>query len=420
MNKKINKITTSVLSYFMSNYVKRYLQLPYISSELPECTFNNKMLLYIHVPFCEMLCPYCSFYKVLYNEDKYNFYYIHIKQELLHVKALGYDFNRLVIGGGTPFINEDKLLDIINFTKTLFSIKHISCETDPKHIKKETVVKFKDSIDRLSIGVQTFNDNLLKNIGRLEKFGHAKEIYKKIENIIGILPTISIDLIFNFPSQSKQELIYDLNTILKLLPEQVSFYPLMVSSVVKNSVKNRLGEFSLKNEYDYFNTIKKSLNNEYPVKNGWSFSKHRDIILDEYVVDNENYIGVGPGSFSFIDGTLYANEFDLSRYIKSVKHSGSAITKKQIFGKKSQMYYQLMINLFAGDMHKDKFFNIFGENIDKALKLELFMLNKLGIIKKYKNRITTTKFGDYIFVMLMKEFYIGMDRIRLQSKTKLE
>lgn len=231
------KIITSATSYFMNQYTKHYLHVEKPSLGLPPPPEAKKYLLYIHVPFCTMFCPYCSFNKFTYTKEAATKYYLHLRDEILHVKELGYDFNYLVIGGGTPLIDEEELIETIEFVKKLFSIEHVSCETDPNHIQKETVTRLKGLVDRLSVGVQTFDDTLLKKLGRHEKFGSGEEVYEKINSMLGILPITSVDLIFNFPTQTKDGLIRDLDTLKKLSPEQTSVYPLMTSSLVKNSVK---------------------------------------------------------------------------------------------------------------------------------------------------------------------------------------
>lgn len=414
-----SKIITSATSYFMSQYTKHYLHVEKPSLGLPPPPEAKKYLLYIHVPFCTMFCPYCSFNKFTYTKEAATKYYLHLRDEILHVKELGYDFNYLVIGGGTPLIDEEELIETIEFVKKLFSIEHVSCETDPNHIQKETVTRLRGLVDRLSVGVQTFDDALLKKLGRYEKFGSGEEVYEKISSMLGILPITSVDLIFNFPSQTEEGLKRDLDTLKKLRPEQTSVYPLMTSSLVKNSVKKTLGAFSLENEFNFFRVIKESLKESYPSRHGWSFSKENNLIIDEYIIDNEEYVGVGSGSFSFLKDTLYLNEFALDQYASLIQEKRSAVTKERTFPANSQMYYRMMVDLFNGKLSKKKFATMFGENINDALSKEIMLLKFSKAIKEHKESITTTEFGDYLFLVMMKEFYMGMDRIRNDARKNL-
>ena len=419
MREHHQKMITSATSYFMNQYTKKYLHVEKPSLGLPPPPKDKKYLLYVHIPFCTMFCPYCSFNKFTYTKEAAEVYFKHLRQEILHVKSLGYDFNYLVIGGGTPLIDEDELIQTIELAKKLFSIENVSCESDPNHIAPQKVERLKGLVDRLSIGVQTFDDALLKKLGRYEKFGSAQTVYDNIASMLGILPIVSVDLIFNFPTQTPEVLMNDLQTLIRLNPEQTSLYPLMTSSLVKNSVRKSLGEFSLSNELTYFGMIKETLKTAYPTRHGWSFSKEKDIIIDEYIIDNEEYVGVGSGSFSYLDSTLYLNEFALDRYAQLIQEKNSAVTKERTFPMNSQMYYRLMVDLFNGTLSKKRFFAMFGENIENALSKELALLKFAKAIKETKDTISTTEFGDYLFVVLMKEFYMGMDRIRNDARKHL-
>ena len=419
MSQKQYKIVTSATSYFMNQYTKHYLNVKKNSLGLPPPPEDKKYLLYVHVPFCLMFCPYCSFNKFNYTKEVAEVYFNHLRQEIRYVKSLGYDFNYLVIGGGTPLIDEKELILTIELVKSLFSIEHVSCESDPNHIDPTTIGHLKGLVDRLSVGVQTFDNTLLKKLGRYEKFGSSEYVYDAISSMLGILPITSVDLIFNFPTQTPEILRHDLETLIQLSPEQTSTYPLMTSSLVKNSVRKSLGEFSMTNEMEYFHIIKETLKTAYPSRHGWSFSKEKENIIDEYIIDNEEYVGVGSGSFSFIKDTLYLNEFALDRYAKLIQEKQSAITKERTFPRNSRMYYRLMVDLFNGTLPKKKFHAMFGENIDDVLSKELSLLKFAKAIKINKESIHTTEFGDYLFMVMMKEFYMGMDRIRNEARKHL-
>jgi len=414
------KIITSASSYFMSQYTKHYLNVKDETKEgLPPPPENKKYLLYMHVPFCTMFCPYCSFNKFTYTKEASTRYFKRLREEILHVKALGYDFNHLVIGGGTPLIDEEELIQTISLAKKLFSIEDVSCESDPNHIQPDTIKKLVGLVDRLSIGVQTFDDNLLKKMGRYEKFGSGDVIYQKIDQMLGILPLTSVDLIFNFPTQTSDGLLYDLVMLQSLSPEQTSIYPLMSSSMVQKNVKKSLGEFSMANEYAYFNLIKQTLKTTHPSQQGWSYSKEKGKIIDEYIIDNEEYVGVGSGSFSFLKDTLYLNEFALDAYDTRIATKRSAVIKQRSFPRMSQMYYRLMVDLFNGKLSKKRFSHLFGESIDDVLSKELLLLKFSKAIKETKESITTTEFGSYLFMVMMKEFYMGMDYIRANERKKI-
>jgi len=414
------KIITAATSYFMSQYTKHYLNVKDETKDgLPPPPESKKYLLYMHVPFCTMFCPYCSFNKFTFSQEASTRYFKRLREEMLHVKALGYDFDTLVIGGGTPLIDEEELIQTIVLAKKLFSIQSVSCESDPNHIAPDSVKKLVGLVDRLSIGVQTFDDTLLKKMGRYEKFGSGDAIYKKIDAMLGILPITSVDLIFNFPTQTEDALLYDLVMLQSLSPEQTSIYPLMSSSMVKNNLKKSLGTFSMENEYAYFNLIKQNLKTVYPSQQGWSYSKEKGKMIDEYIIDHEEYVGIGSGSFSFLKDTLYLNEFALDAYDERIATKRTAVIKQRSFPRISQMYYRLMVDLFNGKLPKKRFSHLFGEPIEEVLSKELLLLKLSKAIKETKESITTTEFGSYLFMVMMKEFYMGMDHIRANERKKI-
>jgi len=419
MQPRQSKMITRTVSYFMNHYTQHYLNVTEPSLGLPPPPEDKPYLLYIHIPFCSMFCPYCSFNKFTYTQEAATIYFKRLREEILHVRALGYRFDYLVIGGGTPLLAEEELITTIELVKKHFDIQHVSCETDPNHIESSSLEKLKGLVDRLSVGVQTFDNALLRKLGRYEKFGSSESVYEKIAAMLGVLPITSVDLIFNFPEQTEVGLIRDLELLKALSPEQTSVYPLMTSSMVKNSVKKTLGEFSMTNELNFFSIIKESLKDAYPTRHGWSFSKEKNLIIDEYIIDHEEYVGLGSGSFSFLKDTLYHNDFALENYATLIKEKRTAVIKQRTFPVKSQMYYRLMVDLFNGNLSKKHFATMFHQPIEKVLGKELMALRFVGAIKETSETITTTEFGDYLFLVLMKEFYMGMDNIRNNARKNL-
>ena len=213
----------------LSDYDKKLIAPP------PE---DKPYLLYIHVPFCHTICTYCSFNRFVFNEQKARRYFISLRKEIKLIHELGYKFNAIYVGGGTTSIMIDELLQTIEYAKSLFpTITEVSCESDPNHIDLDSIRALKGSINRLSIGVQSFNDDILRKIGRYEKFGSGAVIRQRLEAIMGELPIISVDLIFNFPNQTQEMLLEDLRTIKSIAPTQITTYPLMSSPSVTSALK---------------------------------------------------------------------------------------------------------------------------------------------------------------------------------------
>lgn len=417
--------TTKIVNSLMRYATQHYLHLqPSPLTKLPEPnlkkTQDKSYLLYIHIPFCATLCTYCSFNRFLFQEEKAKHYFQNLRKEMQMVKDLGYDFNEVYVGGGTTSIMPDELCKTLDLAKSLFSIKEVSCESDPNHLQKETLQSFKGRINRLSVGVQSFDDGILRKIGRYEKFGSGKEIYKKLEEAIGILPILNVDLIFNFPNQTQEMLSKDLDFIKKLKPNQLTTYPLMSSPSVKSILKRSIGEVNLDNEAALYQQILESLQDDFTPLSSWAFSHKGSEIFDEYVVDNDEYVGIGSGSFSFLNGTLYTNTFSLKEYGQKIQNGQMGVARERKYSKKSQLQYRLMVELFGGKASTQRFKERYSANLKLDLFKELVFLRLSGNIYKQGQDYCPTTQGKYLFLSMMKEFYIGMDKVREESRAMLK
>jgi len=224
----------------MDFYTKRYLHCdPVILKNPPPPQDGHKYLLYAHIPFCHTLCSYCTFHRFLFKEHVARAYFVNLRKEMDYVKALGYDFHSMYVGGGTTTIIEEELIKTLEHARKLFpSIKEISCETDPQIITTPQFRNLKGLVDRMSIGVQSFNDDLLKLSERYEKFGSGEQIFERLQYAQELFPTCNIDMMFGFRGQTLDMLHEDMEKIWKLNPRQVTTYPLMVTSQTRKSVKN--------------------------------------------------------------------------------------------------------------------------------------------------------------------------------------
>lgn len=380
---------------------------------------GKEYLLYMHIPFCHTFCPYCSFNKFHYNEAKAMQYFALLRHELRKVKAQGFDFKTLYVGGGTTLINEPELIKTLEYAKTLFSIEEVSCESDPNHIEPNTLRRFRGLIDRLSIGVQTFDDGILKKIARHDKFGSGQILQEKLSKISGVLPTFSLDLIFNFPGQTEEMVLHDVLTAQALDMDQITTYPLMKSPLMRESIASAFDHKTNNNEYKFYRLIKNAMNHYRPI-NGWAYSRQEEHLSDEYVGSHSEYVGVGSGSFSFLDGSLYVNAFDLDTYMNKIVHKESAIMAGCSFTHKERVQYQFLTSLFDGIVEIESFNKALNTNIEQVLAKELQMLRLAKAVEISDKVIVPTEFGWYVCTLLMKEFYMGMDKVRAMFRPSMK
>ncbi len=416
-------IVEPFLNKFYRNQMKSALKFDNVSNESVSREEYNKSepyLLYVHIPFCESLCPYCSFHRFVLDKDIAREYFKALRKELHLYKNAGYDFKGLYIGGGTPTIMMDELIDTVNLIHELFNVESISIETNPNHLTDENIKLLQDvKVDRLSVGVQSFDDNLLKKIGRYQKYGSGKEIKERLRNAMGKFNTLNVDLIFNMPTQTKASLERDLDIIDSLLTEQVTFYPLMSSANVEKNIKDTLGSVDYKQEKDFYFTILNRMKQNYTGSTAWCFSREASMV-DEYVIDYDSYVGAGSGAFGYHNGRIYVNTFSLKEYINKVNNNELPIAIVKQFTEKENMYYFILMKLFGLSMNKNDFEKKFGTDINKALYKEMLLLNLSKSVKKNGDIITLTDRGRYYWVMGMREFFIAVDNLRDYCRKRIE
>lgn len=372
---------------------------------------DNQISLYIHIPFCKSLCPYCCFNRYLFREDEARRYFTNLRTELDLYIQRGFKFSTFYIGGGTPTVLMDELLGFISYLKEKLEVKQISVETTPREVNEENVNLLKEAgVNRLSIGVQSFNDSLLKSMGRA--FCTGEEIREKISIANGKFDTLNLDLIFNFPLQSIETFEADIETLKSLRVNQVTFYPLMPSPHKKNALERRFTRVDTSREKAFYSVILRDIcGDSYLPSTVWCFSKGERII-DEYVVNFDDYIGIGAGSASLLNGNFYTNSFSLNRYEELLTQGKLPIMRWRMLSEHELLYYYLLSKLFGMKLVKKKFHERFNANINQKLKKELLFLKFFGLIQEKDGEIKLTRKGMYPTSVMMREFFAALNGLR--------
>lgn len=407
----------------MQYYIDRYLNCdPVVLDRPPEPQPGHQYLLYAHIPFCKTLCSYCTFHRFLFKEHKAREYFVNLRKEMDYVKALGYDFTSMYIGGGTTTILEDELIRTIEHARTLFpGIKEVSCETDPLQIATPTFRNLKGLVDRMSIGVQSFNDDILKMTERYDKFGSGALIYERLQEALELFPTTNVDMIFGFRGQDLEMLQRDMDLLVELNPRQITTYPLMVTSQTRKSVKQTIAAKGIELA-DQYAVIMNTLGNHYRQLTSWTFGRTHDEGFDEYVVDHDEYLGVGSGAFSFLGSSLYVNTFSLRRYNERIKEGKTGVERRRQFDKHAVLQYRLLLGLFSARLSRKYFREVHGVDLDKALFKEMLGLRIADAIKdnpEDPDNLIVTDAGKFLGLVMMKAFYSGMDNVRAELRKPL-
>jgi coproporphyrinogen III oxidase-like Fe-S oxidoreductase len=397
------RIVTHTVRFLNRSYLG---QRPANVERLPDPTPGKAYTLYLHVPFCERLCPYCSFNRFLYGEDRARSYFRSLRQELHQASDLGYRFVTLYIGGGTPTILLDELCQTIDLAKRLFpEIQEVSAETSPNHITDETIAALKDRVQRFSVGVQSFDDTLLQQMARYDKYGCGQEVFEQVQRAVGHFHSLNVDMIFNFPSQSRVMLERDIERVRATGANQTTFYPLMASPKNRIELARTIGRIDFGREAEYYRTVCDGLAPEFQPASAWTFSKDTNSMIDEYIVDYDEYVGLGSGALSFIGGRIYNNTFSLKDYERRIGEGRTAIAKMgKPYGRVSRMRYRFVTDLFGLRLDKERFYRDFGVSVDRAMPMELTFMKLIGgIATNTSTEITLTDKGRYMLLVMMRE-----------------
>ncbi len=407
----------------MGFYTDRYLRIdPVVLDRHPAPEDGHEYMLYMHVPFCHTLCSYCTFHKFIFKEYKAREYFEHLRTEMRLAHSMGYDFTSLYVGGGTTTILEDELIQTLELARKLFPrMKEVSCETDPAHLATESFKNLKGLVDRMSIGVQSFDDRILRLIGRYEKFGSGQEIYDRIAAAQELFPICNVDMIFGFKGQTRAMLEKDIELLTKLNPRQITTYPLMVTHQTRASVKDVIAApaSDLAGQYG---VILDTLGARYNQLTSWTFGRTHDEGFDEYVVDHDEYLGIGSGAFSLLHDTLYVNTFSLRRYAERISAGQTGVERRRSFDRHAVLQYRLLLGLFSARLSRKYFREVYGANVDCELFKEMIALKCLGAIKndpEDPDKIIVTETGKFLALVMMKDFYCGMDNVRAALRKPL-
>ncbi|HJX03055.1 MAG TPA: coproporphyrinogen III oxidase family protein, partial [Dehalococcoidia bacterium] len=349
--------------------------------------------LYIHIPFCRTLCPFCCFNRYLFKEEGTRQYFASLKRELSFYIDKGFQFSDFYFGGGTPTILMDELLSFTDFLYKNFTVKRISLETTPGEITDTNIRLLQQAgVNRLSIGVQSFDNSVVKAMGRVQCSG--EEAIEKVLMAQGKFDTLNIDFVFNLPFQTTEQLHKDIAIFKQAHIDQATFYPLMASPHKKDAMERKFNSVDTSREKAFYEIILSELYDAgYLASTAWCFSRQQKLI-DEYIIDFDDYIGIGSGSVSIYKGNFFVNTFSLEKYSALIQSGNLPIAGWRQLSRREQIYYYLLTKLFGITFDKTKFSGRFNHTIEEKLGMELLAMRLLKIIKG-EEKIRVTRRGMY-------------------------
>lgn len=354
---------------------------------------TNKISIYIHIPFCESRCHYCDFCSSLLEGSNVEKYFKYLRKEI----KLQEDFLRdkiidtVFIGGGTPSSVDPKFIKEIMEDLSAFEFSkdiEVTIESNPNSLTLEKAkTYFSSGINRISIGAQSFNEEILKRIGRIHK---KDDIYRAIENARSAgFENINLDLMLALPGQKFSDIEDSINEVEKLKLSHISYYSLILEEGTKlyrdheksplafpdededrkmyHYVVDKLEKIGLK-QYEISNFAKEG----YECRHNMSYWKLRD------------YISFGLSASSNIGNLRYTNFYDFKDYYEALEKNKSPIVFSEKLSKTDRMneFVMMGLRLNSGvdieefdEKFNENFLKIYEQEIEKNLKSNLIILD---------------------------------------------
>ena len=373
----------------------------------------KEVALYIHIPFCKQKCFYCDFPSYARKDDLMSDYIEALLIELKE-KIKYYEVRSLFIGGGTPsYLNEENLSKLMKGIKNINFIedaeKTIECNPGTVSEEKFNIMKG-GGINRLSFGLQTTKNNLLKGIGRIHTFEAFEDNYN-LARSVGF-NNINIDMMFGLPNQSVKDWTDSLEEVAKLNPEHISAYSLIIEEGTPFYKLYNEDKLKLPSEEEEREMYKKCKNiliengyHQYEISNYAKEGKeclHNEV----YWMCNE-YIGVGASSSSYIDGKRIKNIDDLREYIKRIG-SGKSIVDEEIINTKNDNIEEFMfmgLRMNCG-IEEEEFKRRFHTDVDNVYKDVIEGNINKGLLERKRGRIYLTDKGIELSNMVMSDMIL--------------
>ena len=367
---------------------------------------------YVHIPFCTQICYYCDFSKVFIKNQPVDSYLEHLIEEYdsYDIKNL----RTLYIGGGTPTALSAPqlafLLEKLTDKLDLSYLEELTIEANPGDLDQEKIAVLKDSpVNRVSLGVQTFNDRMLKQIGRSHS---EKDIYENIVNLKKArFDNISIDLIYALPKQTMEDVKTNVAKAIALDIPHMSLYSLILENHTVFMNRMRRGKLPLPKEdleaemFDYIIAeLEKAGFEHYEISN---FSKPGFESRHNLMYwDNAEYYGIGAGASGYVNGVRYKNHGPIRHYLQAVE-AGNARVQEEMLTLKEKMEEEMFLGLRKkSGVSKKRFEEKFGISFEDQYGAVVSELTQQGLLVPDRDIVRMTKQGFFLGDTVAEKFIL--------------
>ena len=367
---------------------------------------------YVHIPFCTQICYYCDFSKVFIKNQPVDSYLEHLLEEFR-----SYDIQKLstlYIGGGTPTALSAPQLEVLlnGLTKNLdlSALEELTIEANPGDLDADKIAVLKNSaVNRVSLGVQTFDDKMLKKIGRSHL---EKDIYENIDRLkLAGFDNISIDLIYALPGQTMKQVKENVAKAIGLDIPHMSLYSLILENHTVFMNRMRRGKLPLPKEeleaemFEYIIAeLERAGFEHYEISN---FSKSGFESRHNLMYwDNAEYYGIGAGASGYVNGVRYKNHGPIRHYLSAVEEGNARITEEHL-SQKEQMEEEMFLGLRKkSGVSMARFEEKFGRTFDGLYGEIVRDLVQQGLMQIEGDRVRMTKRGLFLGDTVAERFIL--------------
>lgn len=365
--------------------------------------------IYLHIPFCNQICPYCPYNKEIYSEEACQKYVTAVKKEIDFYAPMlrNKPVSNLYVGGGTPTTMVGKGMEemISHLYKRLNMQCQIHMESHPNHLTHENLNSLEAmGVKYLSIGVEALQDRHLRAI---ERPYTVREVKRSVERAVGRnFECVNIDYIFDLPGQTESEVEQAAHGMVGLGIQQVATYPLFRFPYTRMGRKiheqgngvatmfRRRKLLKILEQIFYDSGFERS--------SVWAFTKRG---VDKYCsVTVPSYVGIGASGGSFLRNIFYVNTFNVGEYIRAFEKRVSPIALSIELSEEMQMAGWLYWRIYETKFNKRDFNDRFDACFDKKYGIHMKILNKLGFLKNGNDEITLTDRGTY-WIHAFEDFF---------------
>lgn len=378
------------------------------SDKRPRIPSLQKTDLYIHIPFCKSLCPYCPYNRIAYTPALVQPYLDAILLEIaLYRRIIGRaEIGSIYIGGGTPTTMIDELAVMLDTVRKTFHVTGDVCvETSPANLDDIILKKLRAmGVSLLSIGIQSFRDEYLTALGRTYTAAVAERAITRA--MAAGFSSVNIDLMFVLPGQSVSDIVFDLEKAISLGVDQITTYPLFTFPYTSVGTYKKLNKVRMPNFINRRLMYKKI--HKYCVEKGyarvsvWGFKKGAAPRYSS--VTRDHYVGLGAGAGSRFPNVFYFNTFSVPEYISTLAKNTLPIAISMDVTPALARQYWLYWRLYDTYIGRAPIETVFGSN-NLKIRLLFGIFRLLGLCRIKNDEIELTRRGSF-YIHLLQNYFI--------------